>query len=99
MDDYEFAYQHWLKVAREEFTRDQIVQTAADNRDLANPVWYAMQDELQRRDELEKKRMFRRELREAEKGLSPYGLETDKPKKRLPKYLKYKGKKRLKMTV
>jgi len=58
-----------------------------------------MQDELQRRDELEKKQTLRRELREAKKGLSPYGLQTDKPKKRLRKYLKYKGEKGAKMTV
>ena len=86
------------RIARH-FTRAQLVETAKENRDLTNPVWHVVQDELQRRDELDKKRTLRRELREAKKGLHPYGLQTDKPKKQARKYLITKGKKGEKMAV
>ena len=86
------------RIARH-FTRAQLIETAKENRDLTNPVWHVVQDELQRRDELDKKRTLRRELREAKKGLHPYGFQTDKPKKQDRKYLKYKGEKGAKMTV
>ncbi len=78
-------YQHWRKVAREEFTRGQIVQTAADNLDLCSPIWNAMQDELQYRDRLDTRKIFRREMREAE--------EKDKLKKHSSKCLILKGEK------
>ena len=52
MEEYNFAYDHWLKVARNEFTRGQIVETAKDNMDMCSPIWNAMQDELAHRDKL-----------------------------------------------
>lgn len=63
------AYQHWSRVAREEFTRGQVVATAADPdyRDYSSPVWWAMQDELQRRDEIDLRRSMRREVKAAKK--------------------------------
>jgi hypothetical protein len=85
-EDYKPIYKHWSRVAREEFTRAQIVMTAKDNRDLCSPVWYAMQDELLRRDVLDLRKTMRREGKEARGGGSPYGLfKKDKPKKRLSK--------------
>lgn len=78
-------YQHWRKVAREEFTRGQIVQTGADNLDLCSPIWNAMQDELQYRDRMDLRKMFRREMREAK--------EKDKLKKHSSKCLILKGEK------
>jgi|19_taG_2_1085344.scaffolds.fasta_scaffold02302_5 hypothetical protein len=92
-EEYNESYAHWLKVARNEFTRNQIVQTAADNRDLCSPVWNAMQAELLHRDKLDAKRMMNREMKAAVKGESPYGISTFvKPKKRIRKSLKTKSK-------
>lgn len=67
--EWKLAYEHWSRVAREEFTRAQIVETAADPdyRDYSSPVWWAMQDELQRRDALDLKRRMRSEVSEAKK--------------------------------
>ena len=64
-EEWESAYKHWSRIAREEFTRGQIVATASDPdyRDYNSPVWWAMQDELQRRDEIELKKTMRREVR------------------------------------
>lgn len=64
-EEWESAYKHWSRLAREEFTRGQIVATASDPdyRDYNSPVWWAMQDELQRRDEIELKKTMRREVR------------------------------------
>ena len=91
--EYKKSYTHWLKVARHEFTRNQIVMTAADNRDLSSPVWNAMQAELIYRDKLDAKRMMNREMKAAVKGESPYGISTFvKPKKRIRKSLKTKSK-------
>lgn len=84
-EDYKPIYKHWSRVAREEFTRPQIVMTAKDNRDLCSPVWYAMQDELLYRDRMDLRKTLRREAKEAKAGLSPYGLQRDKPEKRLSK--------------
>ncbi len=84
-EDYKTIYKHWSRVAREEFTRAQIVTTAIDNRDLCSPVWYAMQDELLRRDANDRRRMLRQEMKAIRKGQNPYGLQRDKPEKRLSK--------------
>ena len=67
--EWKRAYEHWSRVAREEFTRGQIVTTAADPdyRHYSSPVWWAMQDELQRRDALDLKRQMRREIKAAKK--------------------------------
>ena len=65
--EWERAYEHWSRVAREEFTRAQIAETAADYRDYSSPVWWAMHDELQRRDSLDMKRRMRSEVSEAKK--------------------------------
>jgi len=67
--EWKSAYKHWSRVAREEFTRGQIVTTAADPdyRDYSSPVWWAMQDELQRRDEIDFRRNMRREIKAAKK--------------------------------
>ena len=67
--EWKRAYQHWSRVAREEFTRGQVVATAADPdyRDYSSPVWWAMQDELQRRDEIDLRRSMRREVKAATK--------------------------------
>ena len=91
--EYKKSYSHWLKVARNEFTRNQIVMTAIDNRDLTSPVWNAMQAELKYRDKLDALKMMRREMKEAVEGRSPYGISTFvKPKKRIRKSLKTKSK-------
>lgn len=79
MSEYDKVYNHWRNVARNEFTRQQIVMTAEDNRDYSSPVWWAMQDELQYRDELDLKRRMRRELKEAKKKDNLYKT----PKSRL----------------
>ena len=84
-EDYKPIYKHWSRVAREEFTRAQIVMTAIDNRDLCSPVWYAMQDELLYRDRVDLRKTLRREAKEAKAGQNPYGLQRDKPEKRLAK--------------
>jgi len=65
--EYDKIYNHWRKVARNEFTRQQIVMTAEDNMDYSSPLWHAMQDELRYRDELDLKQRMRRELKEAKK--------------------------------
>jgi hypothetical protein len=67
--EWKRAYQHWSRVAREEFTRGQVVATAADPdyRDYSSSVWWAMQDELQRRDEIDLRRSMRREVKAAKK--------------------------------
>ena len=72
-------------MAKEEFTRGQIAQTAEDNRDLCSPVWNAMQDELLRRDANDRKRMLRQEMKDIHRGQNPYGLQRHKPEKRLSK--------------
>jgi len=91
--EYKQSLAHWKKVARNEFTRNQIVMTAADNMDLCSPVWNAMQFELLYRDQLDAKKMMSRELKAAVKGESPYGLSAFvKPKKRIRKSLKTKSK-------
>jgi|TARA_R100001530_G_scaffold21164_1_gene17496 hypothetical protein len=91
--EYKKSLAHWKKVARNEFTRGQIVQTAAGNLDLCSPVWNAMQFELLHRDQLDASRMMNRELKSAIKGESPYGISTVvKRKKRTRKSLKRKGK-------
>jgi len=79
------SYEQQLKVAKEEFTRGQIVQTAIDNRDLCSPVWNAMQDELLRRDANDRKRMHRQEMKDIRKGQNPYGLQRHKPEKHISK--------------
>ena len=92
-EEYKESYAHWGKVARNEFTRNQIVRTAADNMDLSSPVWNAMQAELKYRDKLDALKMMRREMKEAVEGKSPYGLSTFvKPKKRIRKSLITKSK-------
>jgi hypothetical protein len=65
-EEWESAYKHWSRLAREEFTRGQIVATASDPdyRDYNSPVWWAMQDELQYRDKIYLRRMMRREVME-----------------------------------
>ncbi len=63
MEEYNFAYNHWSKVARNEFTRGQIVETAKDNMDMCSPIWNAMQDELAHLDKLSLAREFRREAK------------------------------------
>tara|TARA_R100001082_G_scaffold111138_1_gene93620 strand:- start:1815 stop:2060 length:246 start_codon:yes stop_codon:yes gene_type:complete len=69
MSEYKEAYTHWSRLARNEFTRAQIVATAADPdyRDYTSPVWWAMQDELQRRDKIDYRRMARKEMKQAKK--------------------------------
>lgn len=91
--EYKESFAHWSKVARNEFTRSQIVMTAADNRDTCSPIWNAMQTELLHRDQLDGKKMMRRELQAALAGKSPYGIsDFVKRKKRTRKSLKSKSK-------
>jgi len=78
-------YRYWKRVAKEEFTRGQIAQTAEDNRDLCSPVWNAMQDELLRRDANDRKRMLRQEMKDIHRGQNPYGLQRHKPEKHISK--------------
>lgn len=77
--EYNFAYDHWLKVARNEFTRGQIVETAKDNMDMCSPIWNAMQDELAHRDKLSLAKEFRREAKRLRRFDRRWG--RDKPKK------------------
>lgn len=67
LSEWRQAYEHWSKVARYEFNRSQIVETAADPdyRGLSSPVWHAMQDELLRRDKLDLARIMRAEVKAA----------------------------------
>ena len=79
MEEYNFAYDHWLKVAHNEFTRGQIVETAKDNMDMCSPIWNAMQDELAHRDMLLLRKEFRREDKRLRRFKRRWG--TDKHKK------------------
>ena len=79
MKEYTFLYNHWAKVARNEFTRAQIVQTAVDNIDMCSPVWNAMQDELAYRSKLAMAKHFRREAKRLQRFTRKY--KRDKPKK------------------
>ena len=79
MEEYNFAYDHWLKVARNEFTRGQIVETAKDNMDMCSPIWNAMQDELAHRDKLLLAKEFRREAKRLRRFNRRWRV--DKPKK------------------
>jgi len=98
--EYKESYAHWSKVARNEFTWNQIVETAHENMSLSSPVWHAMQDELLYRDELDRRKVLRKEAKIIRNGGSAYGLnQTDKPKKRTRKSLKTKEKKQRKMTL
>lgn len=63
IEEYNFLYAHWAKVARHEFTRGQVVETAKDNMDMCSPIWNAMQDELAYRDKLLLAKEFRREAK------------------------------------
>ena len=63
MSEYKEAYTHWSRLARNEFTRAQIVETAKDNIDMCSPIWNAMQDELAYLDKLSLAKEFRREAR------------------------------------
>ena len=86
--DYDKAYDYWSRMAKEEFNRPQIVETAADHRDYSSPIWWAMQDELQRRDAIDLKRYMRRELKAAKKRDNLYKT----PKSRLKNQRLRKGK-------
>jgi len=78
MKEYAFLYNHWAKVARNEFTRAQIVQTAVDNIDMCSPVWNAMQDELAYRSKLAMAKHFRREAKRLQRFTRKYKREKRK---------------------
>ena len=79
MEEYNFLYNHWAKVARNEFNRAQIVQTAVDNMDMCSPIWNAMQDELSYQNKLAMAKHFRKEAKRLQRFTRKY--KRDKRKK------------------
>lgn len=63
-EEWRHSYEHWSRMAKD-MTREQITQTAVDNRSMTSPVYEAMQNRLKALSEADHRKSQRQEFAEA----------------------------------